>query len=345
MTIRLGLANVLCFLTISLGNFACAAPSISIEVAIEPGVALTAPQQWAKTLGKIGLSRVQLRSAHADDRPQVLATSGERIKVLAILSRRNELVLPKRRFKSHQLAALRKYFKELPLDLAEGDDPRGRFDLTDKQFQTIYTDFESLVDFSTVGITRTELLSRLAKKFATPVEIDPVAKVMLTKLPLAKELRGMAAGTSLALVLRQQGLALQPEKLRGKPLRIRVIRYDHRIETWPVGWQSEASPRRLAPKMFESLTLEIAGYSLTQALNALKPRLGVPVVMDEWILRRKNIQPDEVQVKLKRGKTYLKKAVDRILSQARLAGELRVDELGQPFYWVTQFGEESLRAE
>ena len=51
-----------------------------------------------------------------------------------------------------------------------------------------------------------------------------------------------------------------------------------------------------------------------------------------------------MQVKLPRGKTYIRKAVDVILAQGRLGGELRVDEAGTPFYWVTQFTKDSPRA-
>jgi hypothetical protein len=40
----------------------------------------------------------------------------------------------------------------------------------------------------------------------------------------------------------------------------------------------------------------------------------------------------------------VRRAVDSILSQGRLAGELRVDEAGQPFYWITQFDKDSPRA-
>jgi len=344
VTICLHLATAAWILAGSLATSLYGAPTIEIEVAIAPGVPITAPQTWAKLLGKMGLDRVQLRSAQTDDRPQITATDS-RIQVLAILSRRNELVLPKRKFKSHNLTALRKYFADLPINVAEGDDPHGRFGLTEKQFRAVYDDLSNLVDFPTTGMTTASLLLRQEKKFATSVVHDPVSETLLINSPLTVELRGKAAGTALALALRQEGLALKPEKPRGKPLQLRVIRYSRAVETWPVGWKSEAVARQLAPKMFEFLNIEIDGYSLTQALDALAPRLGVPVVIDEWILKRKEIEPDRVQVKLKRGKTYLKKAVDRILSQARLTGEMRVDELGQPFYWVTQFGEESLRAE
>ena len=98
-------------------------------------------------------------------------------------------------------------------------------------------------------------------------------------------------------------------------------------------------------EMFKFLTFEISGYTLAQALDVLSPRLGVPLKFDDLILQRRDIHPDKIQVKLPRKKTYLKRAVDRILGQARLSGELRVDEAGKPFYWITQFGKDSPRAE
>ena len=321
---------------------------IEIEVAMEPGVAITAPQEWARLLGKMDLVRVQVRSARPDDQPRITvreSATGSRVMVLAVLSQRNELILPERRFRSHDLATLRKYLEDLPSNAGEGSAERGRFDLTEKQFRTVHRDLSQKVDFSTQGKTVADLLLRLAKGFDTPLKRSPLVDALLSDAPLTVELRGMSAGTSLSLALRHEGLALRPEKPRGESLQMRVIRYDRNAETWPVGWKSQASPRQLAPKMFEYLNIEISGYSLAQALDALEPRLGIPVIMDGWILKREDIHPDQTQVKIPRGKTYLKKAVDRILSQARLAGELRVDELGTPFYWVTQYGKDSLRAE
>lgn len=329
---------------LSVGSPSDAASPIDVEVAMEPGVPITAPQEWARLLGKLDLTRVRLRGIQADDQPKVTATES-RIDVVAILSSRNELILPKRRFKASDVVALRKYFTELPARAAEGDAPRGRFDLTEEQFRTLYDDLSQVVAFSTTGKSVTELLRRIENQFATPIERDAITDTVLNDSTIRIELQGMSAGAALAIALRQEGYALKPTKPLAQPLRLMVIRYDRDTETWPVGWKSEASPRQLAPKLFEFLNIEISGYTLAQALDALKPRLGVPVLMDTWILEQEDIRPDQVQVKHPKGKTYLKKAVDRILTQARLGGELRVDELGQPFYWVTRFGNDSLRAE
>ncbi len=320
---------------------------IHLEVAMEAGVPITAPQEWAKLLGKLDLRRVRLRSARADDQPAIEiseSTAGPRIKLLGILNRRNELLLPKHRFKPHDLSVMRAYFEQLAAEGTEADADLGRFGLTKKQFFAVHADFSRVVAFSTKDLTAAEVLRKLDEKFSLPVIRSKGTNSRLNRSPLGIELRHMAAGTALAMALRQEGLALRPEKPRGKPLQLRIVPYDSTLETWPVGWKSEVSIRQLAPKMFESLTIEIASHTLAQVLDVLTPRLGVPLILDRWTLEKNAIDPSKIEVKISRGKTYAKRAVDRILSQARLAGELRVDEQGHPFYWVTQFGKESLRA-
>ena len=50
---------------------AFAALPVEIEVAIERGTSLTAPQEWSQLLGKMDLLSVRLRSIRPDDRPEV----------------------------------------------------------------------------------------------------------------------------------------------------------------------------------------------------------------------------------------------------------------------------------
>jgi hypothetical protein len=319
---------------------------IDIEVVTEAGVPLTAPQEWARLLGKMGLDRVRVRSGRAGERAQVTKVDGAvgaRFKVVAILNRRGELVLPKRRYRVSDRQALGEFFRALPQQESFGED-RGRFELTEEQFRRVHADLSRVIRFSTAGKTPADLLDQLEHKFNVSVVRDATAREALRQAkPLEAELRNMSAGTALAIALRQEGLVLRPEKPVGEPLRMVIERQRPKRDAWPVGWKSEGSPRLLAPKMFEFLTIEIDGFTLSKAVEALQPRLAVTVVYDERILAERKIQPDEIQVKLPAGKTYLKRAVDRLLSQARLAGELRVDEQGRPFYWITQFGKDSPR--
>ena len=240
---------------------------------------------------------------------------------------------------------MRSFFQQLATEGAEINAERGRFDLTEKQFNDVHSDLSKVVTFSTATLNAAEMLNQLEDKFKLPVTTTATALKRLQGELIGLELQNMSTGTALAMALRQEGLALRPLKPKGGQLQLHVMLYDASIDTWPVGWKSPASKKKLAPKMFDSLNIEIANYTLEQALEAIVPRIGVPLILDQWILGQLQIDPSKIDVKLSRHKTFLKAALDRVLNQARLIGELRVDELGTPFYWVTQFGKNSLRAE
>jgi len=338
--------------TLILGMLCCSSAlaelPIELDVAMQSGLPITAPQEWAKRLGQLDLRRVQLRSARADDKPTISITEsspGPRIKIVAILTQDNELVLPKHRYPVHKLPRLKTYLERLAKEGAEVDAQRGRFGLTEKQFNAAHANLVQLIDFSTTELTTAQMLSKLEQKFLLQVIRDKGTKLRLQDYLVGIELHGLTTGTALAIALRQEGLAFHPEKPREGPVQIRVHLFDPDIETWPVGWKPQGGKRQTAPKLFDSLTVEITNYTLAQALEALAPRIGIPLILDQWMLEQREIDPDKIEVEFPRRKTYLKRAVDKVLSQAHLAGELRVDEFGTPFYWVTQYGKNSLRAE
>ena len=103
--------------------------------------------------------------------------------------------------------------------------------------------------------------------------------------PFGDELKGVAAGTGLAMLLRNYGLVMRPEKSRGQPVAYRVavavVRFDllrarsERSRTknpknWPIGWEPDAAPVKIAPSLFEQLNAEIDGY--TSGRNAGRDR-------------------------------------------------------------------------
>lgn len=326
-----------------------AADRLEIEVATVPGLSPTAPQQWAQLLGKLDFSRIRLRSIRSGDVPNLAANdtpTGVHYRLLALLDRQNRLLLPGATFKRSDLQKLRSYLERLQAEGLENFGvERGRFDLTAGQLQTVLDDLSQIVPLSTSGQSASDILMQVAKQLHIPLVIDAQAQRILAHgRAVNMELQNKASGTALALLLREEGLAMTPEKL-GKQYQLRVAPIRSNRQSWPVGWKSSSPPRRLHPKLYKMMTIEIEGYTLSEALEALQPRLEVPYRLDRWILKQKLIDPHSIQVSLPRGKTYLKRAVDRLLSQARLASELRVDEKGHTFFWVTQFGKESPRAE
>jgi hypothetical protein len=160
------------------------------------------------------------------------------------------------------------------------------------------------------------------------------------------------------MMLRNDGLALRPEKSRGQAIGFRVVAdgslamtptggppvatatagktADYDMSRWPIGWEPQKTPGETAPSLFESLNAEIDGYTLEETLAAIGPRLKIPLYLDHAALAAHEIEPAKIQVRLPRTRTFYKRLIDRVLTQARLGSELRLDEAGTPFLWITR---------
>ena len=332
-----------------------AAPPIDLELATEQGVQITAPQEWLQLLAGIGIEQVRIRGVQAGDEPGVESRGTPQrpsYHVVGIIAARDQLRLPGGTFTRGERAKLKDYFDRLAADGAESlTAPRGRFGLTEKELTTAFADLSQSVSFDTKGQQPRAVLDRLHPTLGLKFAFDPEAeRTLRDAVPIGDELKGITTGTGLAMMLRNYGLVLQPEKPRGEPIvyRIVVLGGDAIHQTtlgrtgksdskyWPIGWEPEKAPGAMAPSMMESLNAEIDGYTLEEALAAIGPRLKVPLFLDHAALAANHIEPAKVQVKLARARMSYKRLLDRVLAQARLGSSLRVDESGRPFLWVTR---------
>jgi hypothetical protein len=332
-----------------------AAAPIELEIATERGVQITAPQEWLQLLAGIGVEHVRIRGMQPGERPRAdsRGTPERRsFHVVGILSARGELRLPGGTFSRGDRNKLKDYFDRLAADGAESlTAPRGRFGLTEKEMSAVLADLSQPIEFETKGQPLRAVLDRLQPKLSSRFAIDPVAeRIIGAATPIADEVKGVTAGTGLALVLRSQRMELRLEKQRGQAVAYRLKMIDANsieqstlgkaadmsIKRWPIGWEPEKLPGDLAPSLSESLNAEIDGYTLEEALTAIAPRVKLPIFLDHAALTAHGIDPAKIQVKLARTRASYKRIIDRILSQARLGSEIRVDEAGAPFLWITR---------
>jgi hypothetical protein len=349
-TLLIHCAN-LAFAAAALGTTVLGAAPVEVEIATERGLQITAPREWLQLLTEVGVDHVRVRSASRGEQPAAMnrgTDASPRYHVLGILTVRQQLLLPGGTFGRNDRAKLKDYFDRLAADGVEGvAAPRGRFGLTERQVERVLADLSQPLTFRTVGLTLQQVVDQLDRRLAHEIAVDIRAEQTLRDAaPMNDELGTLTAGTALAIALRNEGLALRPEKLRGQQVVLRVVPLplaedirrgdDDAEENWPIGWESEARPRELAPLLFESVNAHIAGYSLREALDVLGPRIKVPLLIDSWALAQYDIDADQLQVEFPRQRTYYKRVLDRVLFQARLHGELLTDEAGTVFYWVTR---------
>ncbi len=314
-------------------------PAVSLELLTQRGLPLDGSQRWYRALTKLGISGLQIRSAGPRDKTSITnrgtkATPSYR--VVGILTSDNVLHLPGGRFKLDDTRRLRKWLDELRDQGAEGvSQRRSAFGLVPSQWQEVRADLKRTVTFSTKGSSAAGAMRQLAGELRFPLLADATAMQALTEVTLTDEVRGLSAGTALAIVLRPAGLVLLPERPQGGRLQYRVARPASNGESWPVGWKPKKRPYDVLPVLFEFLNVEIADIPVSEAVEAIAGRLKVPFVYDRNAMALYGVDPTQSPASVPDGRMSYSQTLRRVLSQAKLKYDLRIDEAEKPFLWIT----------
>lgn len=327
-------------MSLLVGATTVVAAPVTLEIATQPGLQITAPQEWLQRLAAAEITQVRIRSLEPGDVPQVenIGEESEPVyRAVGILTARNELLLPGRRFSITQMSALRDYLDGLAADGESSiEAASGRFGLTETQFRAVFDALSPPLDIETKGQPCDKIVNTIADRLSLPLVIDAANARRLSATPaMESELKPLTLGCALAITVHKANLQLLPEKPRGADLQLRVVASNPDADHWPLGYKPEVSPREAAPVLFEFFNIEIADHTLGQVLAALEPRLKLPLVWDTPAFATKGKKPQESKVKIARTKTYYKRAIDRVMAQARGSAELRVDESGAPYLWLT----------
>lgn len=334
--ILLGLLLIFSSTTVS----TAAEPIVDFELATAPGFPLTGARKWIDFVKECGVIRIRIRGARATDEASVknIGTTARPIyHVTGVISADNKLYLEGGVFRLGQKAPLTAWVRKLKLDGIEAlTTQTSAFGLTDQQLLKLHAQLSRKVTFTTLGLNSGDAVRQVARQLELRVTLVGDARASLdSKQEVLDELQGLSSGTALAALLRPLGLALVPNRPQGGELRLLLMPIADAEESWPIGWPPEKAPGNIAPKLFKFLNVEIRDIMLSDALAALHPRLEMPMLMDHNSLVRFRVDPTKVKVAIPAGKTFYKKILDHLLSQAGMSAEIRVDEQETPFLWLT----------
>jgi hypothetical protein len=318
------------------GRMAMAAGQVSLEVVTEDRVALTAQQEWGRRLAQAGLTNVRFRGRQTSDQMEIrnLGTEAAPLyHVVAVMGSDETLQVPGARFRAGDAARLKRWLD----DLAQNGPPQSRpaktaFGLEVAQFQQAEKELSQAVGFSTAGVGRQEVIGRILRQLSVPAGAMPQRPEEDDKV--AEELSGLSCGTALAYALRPLGLCLVPQAERGS-VGYRIVTSKPGAEVWPIGWPPEKRPAEIVPDMMEFLNVNVQQQPVTKVIDAVSQRLKLPVLMDHNALARWNIDPEKAIVNVPQSRTTYSILLRKALFQARLKSEVRVDEAGHPFLWIT----------
>lgn len=322
-------------LAVSLAN---AAGTVQVELVGDSQESAMAFQDWARVLGNAGVANVRLRTVQDADQPgiETQGTPESPIYVVTgIVRSREELLLPGGRFRPSDAARVAQWLN----DLAEHGPPSSRpakaaFGLTVDQFEKVRRDLAAPVGFATRGMTRREIVQRIAERLTLPLALDAGTAQTLADDKLDEPLDRLCCGTALAYLLRPAGYGLVP-RASGDDLGYAVVKAAPDREVWPVGRASEKTPAQRLPALYEFLSVNVQDVSAATALETIARRLDLPVLIDRGALARHGIDPAKAMVSLPRSRTTYSLALRKLLAQAGMKFEVRYDDAGKPLLWVT----------
>ena len=315
-----------------------AEPRINLEIATAPDFPPTDIRKWSEMLGQLELGNVRIRSGKDGDVPEIKVLGKEdspTYQVVGILTDEGKLLLPKGRFAFGDRARLEQWFAKLKEGGIEGVTVKpAAFGLLPTQLVAVHEALAVPVDFATKDLPPRDAAKRIADRLALKFITDTAGqRALASEETVADELQGLSSGTALAAILRPLGLVLVPEK-SGSEVRLRIADSRGASEHWPVGWPPKGNPQQTLPDLFKTLNVEIAPTPLAEALPAIQERLKAPMLIDHNSLARNDIDLT-FKVELPKINTYYDRILDRLLFQAKLKYDLRVDEAGKPLLWIT----------
>jgi len=325
---------------VSVTPAAFAAPRVEFVLVTEVGFPLNGAQRWVDLFRNLDQTAIRIRSIQNGDREAVTnrGTKGSpRYHVLGVLTDRNQLLLHGRRpLALSDRATIAKWIETLQQEGIEGlTSVKLAFGLTSQELVAFHERLAKPIEFVTNNVRAGNVSRRIVQDLALDFDVTGPARAAFARHEkVSDELEGLSSGTALAATLRPLGLVATPRKKDGQ-VRLLIGEAGEISESWPIGWPPQDSPYKTAPALFEYLTVEINEQPLLVAITAIQTRVKMPFLYDHNTMARDRIDPTQAVVSLPLKRTFYKKALDSVLFQSRLRSELRVDDSGTPFLWIS----------
>jgi hypothetical protein len=335
---RLANVSISALASLFLAATAWAVPPGQVELEIAGSSQLGAAmsfQEWGQALSKAGVQNFRLRSAQEGDKAAIEVAGTDQVpvyKVTAVLGAGDELLVPGGRFRRTQCKELATWLN----DIAKHGPPEKReklaaFGLTASQFKKVTADLAKKVGFSTKGMTRNDAVSKIGEQLGLTLKVE--GTLADGDDTIEEDLSALSSGSALACILRPIGACMTPQ-VDGETLSYTVKKAELDKEVWPVGWPAEGA-QKVLPALYEFHNVNVSGVSATKLLEVVSKQIEVPALLDHNALARHGIDPDKAVVSHPQQRTTYSVALRKMLGKIKLKFEVRVDEAGKPFLWVS----------
>ncbi len=343
------------------------------EGALQPAAAQTWGAELNKR--DAGFQGVQIRGSGMQEELDAVNMGGNSWTVKGMLKRNDTVVMPGgRTFSVGQARGMYPYLEEL-IDAQVAQEEAAKvaaqtgmpvptqrlpFGLNARAYEEMFTALEAPVGFQTKNMPRAAFITRVLKALGGRVEMDenfrrtleaeaasPAKKTAGEDADedeneddlITEELSTLSRGTALAYALRYVGMCLVPgmeSQLADAKLVYRLVpAKKNPPEIFPVGHDLQTPLVESFPFLLDRFEANVNGATVAAVLEAVEGRMKAPILYDYNNMARLGIETDQVRVKLKTQRMSYNELLDTVLYQAKLQKEVRVDEAGSVFVWVT----------
>ncbi|MCH7686461.1 MAG: hypothetical protein IH899_07240 [Planctomycetes bacterium] len=318
---------------------------VSIEILTGSSGLVLKLNQWRTVFQKLGVS-VRVRQVVLNEKPETRERKQgplRFVKVVGWLDRSGKLIFASHSFSLDEGEKLKEWIDELKAYGAEGS-PEGKpaWGLTKTVFIAINKTLSEPVNDETSGLPLETAIAKLELSKQYPLRFSLDARNRLGELTVQKRsvhqnVKTLSKGTSLAILLREQGFGFRPLRTPSGSIELVVEPFSKTTDLWPVGWPlPETLPRFKAfPSLFKITPIEFKDLQLTDLLDSVSAKTGHMIILDRDHLMQKGIDADKLLVSFPYRKISWALMLRRVTAPHHLRREYRLDERGRPFIWIT----------
>lgn len=318
--------------------------TLDVEVLIQsqPSYRINA-QEWGRVFQQLGYS-VKFREARAGEAPRVEDLDRDDFRatrVVAAMAADGSIRIGKQKFDVETTQPLTLALEEIRRHGAKGPpDASPTWGLTDDQFkditQLLAVPVENSVELqsSILAIESIGLPASLKFKFTESARELALAR-RPASAPETIELQGFSRGSAIAIVLAQYGLGFRPRPVAPGQFVLEIDRGDESSNLWPVGWKPEQSFTEILPAYFRAIPLDVEDVNVNALVGAISEKIAVPHFSSAHRLTAMGLDLNSLKYTRKNDRISPARLLTAIGDKMNLGFDIRVDEAGKMFLWVT----------
>ena len=314
---------------------------LQVELIAKHGVGLAA-QRWGELFSQMGVS-LRVRTSALEEPPTVSERKlgpVREVTVVGHLDRSGRLTFADRTFTGNDLDRLSEWLREMQSYGAQGA-PEGKpmWGLNQVQFGLLYQLLSEQVPKQTAGESFSAVLENVGAPRKYPFRLSTRTTDLFKSQGEPGKVRqsvvGFSRGTALAIVLAEFGLGFRPLRTPEGAIEFVVDPLTEINDPWPVGWELKQSRQETFPSLFDLKPVEVPEQPLATVLDEISRRSEVPIRIDHYSLAEQGIDIAEKTAKYPKRQSSYSLVLRSVTVPLRLKRELKIDERGQGFVWIT----------